>query len=412
MLKKDIVVLGAGMVGVCSALALQKKGLNVTLIDSGDVGAQTSFGNAGMITPSSIIPFNNPNLFKALPSFLANKSAGFRYDLGYALSEFKRLLQFLSFARKNSTEQRINQLYQLIERSIELHREQASASEVTLRASGWLRLYRNAASLDKSHYERAIFEQFNVNTQIMDRDQLHLFEPNLKDIYTGAVHICDALSVASPSALVQAYAEQFIDRGGELLRLKICDVQQQNSLWLLEAENKEKLACKDLIIATGPWSKEILKKVGLQLPMIFERGAHREYQVCSGQKLSVPIHDVDGSFVATPCAVGVRISCGVELNQQAATYHDTQLDIVENNAREGFGFSLEHHSQWHGSRPTMPDSLPLIGPTKLAGLWLNTGHQHIGFSTGPSSAEILADLITGDCGVLSGEAFSPKRFNL
>ncbi len=410
----DVIVLGAGMVGVCSALALQKKGLQVTLVDGNDAGSETSFGNAGIITPSSLIPFNNPKLFKSLPSFLANKSNGFRYSLPYALSEIATLVHFMTFAKKRSTEQRIHHLYQLIERSGELHKVQSDAANCSdqLRPSGWLKLYRSEQSWQGAKYEQDIYDQYNIQTRELGTAQIAEFEPNLQNIYYRGSHIEQALSVASPGGLVKAYVSHYHSLGGVFLKQFVDQVSQQGEQWQLKLRNGETLTSPKLVLAAGPWSKQLSTDLGIKLPMLFERGGHREYHSDQQALISSPIHDVDGSFVATPIENGIRLSCGVELNHQMADHSNTQLDIVERNARKGFSFAEQATSQWQGARPTMPDSMPVIGPSRLKGLWFNTGHQHIGFSTGPGSAEILAKSVLGEALTQDQQAFSPARFKL
>lgn len=410
----DVIVLGAGMVGVCSALALKRKGVKVTLIDSNEPGSETSFGNAGIITPSSLIPFNNPKLFKSLPGFLANKSNGFRYSISYALSEMMTLMHFVSQSKQQSTQRRTSHLYQLIERSSVLHLAQSNAAncQEQLRPSGWLKLYRHEQSWQNAQYEQSIYRDYNIQTELMDAAQIAAFEPNLKAVYQRGMHITQALSVASPGGLVKSYSEHYLELGGEFVRCLINKICKVGEYWQLTNSTGEAFQCKQLVMATGPWSKALLATLDVKLPMIFERGGHREYSVAAGSALQVPIHDVDGSFVATPIKDGIRISCGVELNHQLAEHSDTQLDIVETNARQSMDFADQSRSQWQGARPTLPDSMPVIGPSKLAGLWYNTGHQHIGFSTGPGSAEILANWMLGETLSEDQRAFDPQRFKL
>jgi D-amino-acid dehydrogenase len=414
MNKVDVIVLGAGMVGVCSALALQKKGLKVTLVDGNDAGSETSFGNAGIITPSSLIPFNNPRLLKSLPGFLGNKSNGFRYSLPYALSEIATLVHFISFAKRQSTQQRIHHLYQLIERSGALHKAQSEAAGCSdqLRPSGWLKLYRTADSWKKAQYEQDIYDQYNIQTRQLSSTQVLEFEPNLNDIYYRGSHIEQALSVASPGDLVKAYVAHYHRIGGVFLKQFVERVQKEGELWQLTMRNGEVLTSTKLVIAAGPWSKQLLADLDIKLPMIFERGGHREYHSDQQSLISSPVHDVDGSFVATPIENGIRLSCGVELNHQLAEHNNAQLDIVEHNARKGLTFAAQATTQWQGARPTMPDSMPVIGPSKMEGLWFNTGHQHIGFSTGPGSGEILAKYVMGESLTQDQQAFSPARFKL
>jgi len=418
MMDKDIVVLGAGMVGVCSALALQRKGLKVSLVERREVGGETSFGNAGMITPSSLIPFNNPNIFRQLPKFLSNKSDGFQYSTGYLMSELPALFKFLAAATAQSTNRRINHLHALIERSMHLHKQWQSAEvgAASLRDLGWLKLYRSKASYQSAQYELDIYQQYGIDTKSFDKSQLQQEAAYLNHTYYKGVLIKGALSVASPSALTKAYYDEFIKAGGELLTLDVDSIVQQGDRWLLRSGSQSDVICNQLVVAAGPWSKTLLTKVNVKIPMIFERGAHREFHYDQNtptqQHLSRPIHDVQAAFVATPIHNGLRVCCGVELNAQNAQYLDNQLNTIEKSARQTLHIPNKKTTQWQGARPTMPDSLPVIGRSRMQGLWLNTGHQHIGFSTGPASGEMLADLMTGQPSHVDTLAFSPKRFNI
>jgi len=417
MKNKEIVVLGAGMVGVCSALALQRKGLKVTLVDKFGVGGETSYGNAGMITPSSLIPFNNPNIFKQLPKFLSNQSDGFQYSAGYLLSELPALFKFLACSSEAATKQRINHLHALIERSMFMHKQwQMPASEPShLRSLGWLKLYRSKAAYQNAQYEFDIYQEYGIATQAYNSEQLQREMTCLSTTYYKGVSIAAALSVASPEALVKAYCEEFINAGGELLTLDVKTITQHQTRWRLCIDSESDVFCEQLVVAAGPWSKALLAKVNIKIPMIFERGAHREFHyddTPAEQQLTRPIHDVQAAFVATPIVNGLRVCCGVELNRQHADYLEHQLNKVEQNARNTLHIPLDRTAQWQGARPTMPDSLPLIGESHKPGLWLNTGHQHIGFSTGPASGEMLADIVCGHRPKVDAMAFSPNRFGI
>lgn len=414
MPEQQIAILGAGMVGVTSALALQAKGFDVLLIDKSPIASETSFGNAGMITPSSLIPLNNPRLVKQLPSLLKNDGIGFRYKLSYVMQQLNPLLHFLIQSKQSLTQPRIHHLFQLIEHSRGLHQQLATltAGKEILRPTGWLKLYREPKSYLNARYERDIYQQFDVLTETLEPQQIQALEPVLSPIYHRAFLIREALSVANPRSLVKSYATLFEKRGGKIAQREVQKIKQIPVGWCLKSKDEEDIHCEQIVLAAGPWSKKLLQPLGLKLPMIFERGAHREYNVQDTNPLQIPIHDVDGGYVMTPVAQGVRLTCGVELNHLPAKYSPVQLDLAEGAAREAMLLPAEASTHWQGARPTLPDSLPVIGQTKKTGLWLNTGHQHIGFSTGPACAELLAELMHGSNTTLDGRCFSPARFKL
>ncbi|MGB1239473.1 MAG: NAD(P)/FAD-dependent oxidoreductase, partial [Pseudomonadales bacterium] len=340
----DIAVLGAGMVGVCSALALQRQGYQVTLIDRKLPGEESSFGNAGMITPSSLLPINNPNLLRQLPNLLANKSAGFNYKLPYTVRQITPLSRFLSLSREPYCTPRIEALHQLIALSRQHHQTLSSSANCTelLRPSGWLKLYRSTAALHSAGAELSLYERYNIATRQLNQLQLQAEYPALHPIFTSGLLIEEALSVARPDHLVKAYAKLFTQRGGSFVKRNIQRITQSTEHWQLCDEHAELHSYSQLVLATGPWSKQVLAPLGIKLPMIYERGAHREYTWDSACTLNTPIHDVEGSYVLTPTPNGVRITCGVTLSDLDSPYSLRQLEGAQTRAREALHFSRDY----------------------------------------------------------------------
>ncbi len=417
-LTPPILVLGAGIVGVSTALALQARGQRVILLDRKPPGSETSYGNAGIIALSSLIPFNTPRLFASLPALLMKKSLGFRYQPAYLLREAGNFAQFLWHARPSSTAERIKALHALILHTHQLHPEwlQAAGQSARLRNTGWLKLYRSVASFKAAAADRAILDAYAIRYQVLDKPQIQALEPTLQPVFERALWLQDINSVDNPGAVTRAYADLFVARGGELQTLDVTQAKQTGQGWQLIMDNGNTLEGAQLVVALGPWSKDFLAKLdlkpGIKLPMLFERGGHRHFQPEQGHSITRPIYDVSGGYVLTPMETGLRLTCGVELNQQAADYSPEQLDGSEQVARGIMELGARQAPDWMGCRPTLPDALPAIGATRQPGLWLNTGHQHIGFSTGPASGELLADLLTGQKTAFDSTPYAPGRFGI
>ncbi len=411
-----MIVLGGGIVGVSTALSLQNRGCAVTLIDRTPSVRETSYGNAGVFTLGSIVPFNNPALVPQLIPLLANRANGFRYSAPYMLSQAHHLAQFLWHARKNDTAHRINALHQLIVASKALHKSWLSEAGGLnhLRENGWLQLYRSEKSFQISDFLRRVLDEFGINFNIVEPKDISDLEPDITPFAHKGILINDASSVDNPGDVVELYRTRFIQKGGEFLHGEAHVAElTSNDQWSLTLNENRTVNGNHLVIALGPWSKSFIAKLGLKLPMIFERGSHREYQTASGKHLSRPVYDVAGGYVATPMTAGIRVTCGVELNAQNAKPSSVQIDIAERIARQSFPIADQTGDTWHGCRPTVPDSMPLIGQTRHKGLWLNTAHQHIGFATGPISGEILASLMTNQSSPIeSPTVFSPSRYGL
>lgn len=412
----DVAVLGAGIVGVSTALELQQRGLRVVLIDRLEAASETSFGNAGILSRGSLLPYNNPRLWRSLPGYLSNRADGFRYSGRYLLQNIKPVLSYLKHANRASALQRSGKLNGLINHSIALHKSWLSETGESqrLRETGWLKLFRSTTARSDMTYECSVMDHFGVRYEWLDKNQLQEVEPALKPIFHCAALINDNASVDNPAAVVRAYASWFQQNGGVMLQSDINALQENESGWSLQSKSGESTAVKQIVVAAGPWSKDLLASVGISLPMIYERGRHRLFQRAENDLLpSRPILDVDGAYVLSPMEGSVRITSGVELNQRDAADNTNQLDRVEENARQALslGDSIKG-SDWRGVRPTLPDALPAIGKTSRKGLWLNTGHHHVGLSTGPASGQLLAELMTGESPFMDHQAFAPSRFQV
>ena len=409
-------VLGAGIVGVCAALELQSRGARVTLIDRNEPGAETSYGNAGVIARSSLMPMNNPGLLASLPKLLTNRTAALRYSIPFVLRNTGWVLGFLAAARRGRFEETTAAMDALIRLSITAHRRLMAEAGVLdrLNESGWIHLYRSEAGFGGARLVRDVLAEFGVATETLDRAGLRDLEPALKPVFERALWIRDTCSVDSPGTVVRAYAGLFAARGGRVERAAVRSVADGNGQWAAVTETDRHEADR-VVVALGPWSRRFLEAAGMTVPMGYERGYHMHYSGAVGRgnaRLTRPVYDTAGSYVLAPMEQGLRLTTGVELTDRDAPPDHAQLAMAEASARQAIalGDRLED-TPWLGRRPTMPDSRPVIGAApRREGLFLAFGHQHVGFSTGPGTARVLADLIEGRTPEIPAEPFSPGRF--
>ncbi len=225
----------------------------------------------------------------------------------------------------------------------------------------------------------------------------------------GLLHT-ETASVDSPGAVVKAYARMFAGCGGEIRQSEIKSLRPEGDGWCVTLRDGA-LSARHVVVALGPWSKDLLQPLGYRVPMAFERGYHQEFEPNPARALSRPIHDADGSFVMTPMEQGIRVTSGVELTARDAPSSLAQLDAVVPLARGVVGFGDPVGEPWRGARPTLPDSLPMIGPApRHPGLWLAFGHQHIGFTTGPATGAAIAAMIGGTPPSFDAAPFLPGRY--
>lgn len=425
---QKISVIGGGMVGVSCALYLQKKGYQVTLIEKNDFVQETSFGNAGVISRGSIIPLNNPKLWSNLPKYLTNRHPAVRYNMLYLLKHLPWLTQFLAKATDKDCVKTVATLNTLISPALAEHQKllQATGIPHRLRENGWLKLYRHSSSFDNADYERYLLRQHGVAFQCLEATDIQDLEPSLKPIFNQAMWVTDTASVDNPGAVVTAYTQLFQQQGGLLVKdtvlsINVSEMQQEitehqeassETRYQLIGESRQ-YACDQLVIATGPWGNELLKPFGVKVPLCFERGCHQHYASNQEAPLTRPFYDVDASYVLTPTDLGLRVTTGSELNHQSAPANPSQLSQVLPKVEEAIGLGSAQGKLWSGSRPSTPDAIPIIGElSKQKGIWLALGHQHIGFSTGPVTGQLIAEMIAQETTTLDPRPFSPQRFGL
>jgi D-amino-acid dehydrogenase len=407
----DVIVLGAGIVGVSAAHAARQRGLSVMLIDRREPGSETSYGNAGVLSSGSILPLNKPSLWKALPTYLTNRNAALRWDPVWTLQNIDWVVRFLGNATAAQTRPRATALHGLIRTSLKLHREwivKADAAQ-RIRETGWLKAWRSDA-IAAAKEEQAFLADYGIESRLLDRQAISALEPNILPVYNiGLLHTQTA-SVDSPGNVVKAYARMFAGSGGELRQSDIKAIVPDGEGWRVVLADGG-IPSRHVVVALGPWSADLLRPLGYRVPLAFERGYHREFKPNPARSLQRPIHDAEAGFLMTPMEHGIRVTSGVELTARDAPSSFAQLDQVVPLARGVVEFGEAVGEPWRGARPTLPDSLPMIGPApRHSGLWLAFGNQHIGFTTGPATGAAIAAMIGGVPPPFDVSAFSPSRY--
>jgi D-amino-acid dehydrogenase len=407
----DVIVLGAGIVGVSAAIAARQRGLSVVLVDRREPGSETSYGNAGILSSGSIMPLNMPSLWSALPGYLTNRNAALRWDPAWTIRNLDWVVRFLANTAPSRLKPRAAALHGLIGASLKLHRDWIVKADAVrrIRETGWLKAWRSDA-VAAAKREQAFLAEYGIESRILDRQGMSALEPSILPVYkVGLLHTQTA-SVDSPGAVVKAYALMFARSGGEIRQSTIRAVLPDGEGWRVVLADGA-ITARHVVVALGPWSADLLQPLGYRVPLAFERGYHREFKPNPVRPLQRPIHDAEGGFLMTPMEQGIRITSGVELTARDAPSSFAQLDQVVPLARGVVEFGDAVGEPWRGARPTLPDSLPMIGPApRHSGLWLAFGNQHIGFTTGPATGAAIAAMIGGAPPSFDVSAFAPSRY--
>jgi D-amino-acid dehydrogenase len=400
------------MVGVSCALALQKRGIAVTLIDRREPGRETSHGNAGVLARSSIVPLNNPSLFPKITGYLGNRHPALNMSWRRALTRPGWLLRFLWEARPSQAAARIAALESLTASTVERHRALMTEAGIAhrLRETGTLKLWRTEAGHAAAKAEHDFLKGRGIESRMLDRQGISAVEPSLNPIFPAGLLIPSVGSVDSPGAVTAAYGKLFADRGGRIEQAEVTGLARHGAGWRANTA-KGSFDADIAVVALGPWSGDLLKPLGLDPWLDVERGYHRHMEAQAGARLSRPVYDVDAAYYMAPMEQGYRITSGVDLSDRDAPDNHRQIDSVTTAAREAFPFDGVIGETWRGARPTLPDSLPMIGQApRNPGLWLAFGNQHIGFSTGPITGEMIAAMVCGETPPADPKPFRPERY--
>jgi D-amino-acid dehydrogenase len=393
----DCIVLGAGMVGVGIALALQERGWSVLLVDRSDPGTETSYGNAGIIQTEAVSPYALPRA----PLELLKAAFGANNQVAWRLRDMPGQVGPLSRYWHNSEARRhrmASQLYaRMIRRATDDHAPliKASGAEKLIRRTGLRELHRSVHSFEMSARDAERKKQeFGVGSVIEDSRTVSAAEPSLKAALTGAIHWTDPWSCSDPGALVRSYVSLFVKRGGIFQHSDARSLRQDGSGWQIDTMEGPHRA-RHVVLALGPWSPEVLRGFGYKVPLVIKRGYHQHF---SGAGPKVPIVDVGNSTVATPMRAGLRILTGAELTPLDSAARHRQLNRSIKAISELFDIGVPLESiPWFGSRPCMPRMLPVVAEApRHNGLWLNFGHGHQGFTLGPTTGRILAERMNGE----------------
>ena len=413
-LKADVLVLGAGMVGVGAALHLQKRGRDVILIDRHELaGEETSFGNAGMIESASVFPYMFPRDFRQILQYALNRAPQVRYALSDLPGVLPWLVRYyLASAPERAMRSAMAEL-PLIRTSLVEHEALIAEAGVPelLRRTGWLKLFRGDASLAGAvrDFERA--KQYGVAGEVLDATDIAAREPNLTGEFAGAIYLPAPGFVPDPGGLAKAYAELFKRKGGRFFVGDARSLEQERAGWRVAGSDGAVVA-REVVVALGPWSDLVFGPLGYSIPLAVKRGYHLHLAPRGNAVLHHPVLDADLGYMLSPMNRGIRLATGVEFARRDAPPTPIQLQRALPRARALFPLGEAVDAKpWIGSRPCLPDMLPVIGRApRHPGLWFVFGHQHHGLTLGPVTGRLLAEMMTGETPFSDPSPFAVERF--
>ena len=396
----DVIVLGAGFVGVSAALQLQARGRSVAIVDRlGAVAGETSLGNSGIVQTEAVFPYTFPRAPGEILNAALNRDprAHIKYSALPSIAPFLWRYFLASSPGKRLASGRV--MRGLVEHAASEHRAfaQAAGSGALLREGGWIKVFRTSRGRDAALADAEEARPYGVSFDVLSREQLLALEPHLSELALGGVHFMNPPTTSDPQALGKSYGDLFVARGGRLLKGDARSLSVSGAGWVVTTEDGP-LPAREAVVALGPWSGELMRSLGIRLPFGVKRGYHMHYAPRGNAGLSRPVLDLEKGYLVTPMARGLRLTTGAEFARRDDPPSSAHLDRLEPFGREMFPLAERRDAEpWLGRRPCLPDMLPVIGPApRLKGLWLDFGHQHWGLTLGPVSGRLLAEMMTGE----------------
>lgn len=407
----DVAVIGGGIVGVCTGLALQKNALSVTIYDGAGVGAGASYGNAGLVSVDSCLPISMPGMLAKLPRWLTDPASPLSIDWRYLPRMTPWLWRFVRAGRPEAALRTGRAMRALHKEAHALYRELLGDAGFNdhIRVTGHLFVLRGDGGLGET--ARRIWDENGVESQLLNGDEIHQMAPALaRDIQSGIFLPRNGFTV-DPKRLTEALLLRFENLGGRLSREHVVSVSPERDGRLRVVTSCDDVVHSRAVLSAGAWSADLLRQLGLRLPLDTERGYHVMVRN-PGIELRLPVVDRASGFGLTPMTGGIRIAGTVELAGMRRPPNYRRADIIRRHAEKLFpGLDTRDHKVWMGFRPSAPDGLPIIDVhPRIPNLHIATAHSHFGMTAAPMTAQVVANAILGRSAPIDLAPYRLARF--
>ncbi len=411
--QRTVAIVGAGIVGVATAIWLQRAGHHVVLVDPKGPGAATSFGNGGILAACACVPVTVPGVAKKAPGMLLDRDGPLFLRWPYLPRLLPWLRKYLAHATPEETARIARALHPLVSDSLADHQALAegTGAERFIVPCDYLYLYGNRAAFAADGYGWGLRRDAGWEWEEIEGAAVRDAEPLVGAEQGFAARMGRHGRVSDPGAYVEALAAEVVRQGGRILRAGVEDIVVAEGRVTGLRAGGETLACDDVVIAAGAWSAKLCARLGLTVPLESERGYHMELWEPEAM-LRAPLMVASGKFVATPMDGRIRLAGIVEFGGVEAPASRGPEALLERGARRVFpDLRWGETKHWMGHRPALADSLPAIGPVPgVAGAWLGFGHHHVGLTAGAITGRLLAQGIAGLRPNIDLAPYAPARF--
>ena len=405
-------IIGAGIQGVCNALFLQKKGYQVTLFDKEEpISSAASYGNAGHFSPYASIPLNRPDILTDVPAMLLSSTGPLALKWNYIPKMIPWFLKFIKSCSTKNMMHTAKYMHQILDIALPAYDELFEEIDLSglVENKGIMYIW-NDQNLKSRELEINIRKEIGAEQQLLNKKEIHDLEPNIKKVYHAGVFYKSARHARNPGKIWLKLFENFLKKGGKFLKLNIQDLNFDDQKPIIRSES-QRFVFDKLVIACGAFSKKLTDKLHEKIPLDTERGYHIHFKGYD-HLISRPVVFQNRGFGMTPMEQGLRVVGTVEFGGLKNTLSKSRIKNLVNNANFLLDGLPIHEDEWLGFRPTLPDYLPVIGPSKnYKNVFYSFGHHHLGWTLGAISGKIISKMISNENTNLDLKPYSSLRFS-
>ena len=405
-------IIGAGVVGLCCAIHLQRQGYRVAVLDPRDPGEGASLGNAGIIAVSEVFPLARAATLRQVPRMLFDPTGPLVVKSRYAPCIAPWLIRLVAAGRPAEVRRITRALASLLAPAMEAWRDmvQVCGAEHKLVLQGWLRLFATQSNLQIAARDAELQRALGVRVDVLGTAGVHDLEPALGPIFAGGLFFPDAGQLTSPLGMMRALAAHVVQNGGSIDKREASRIEVVDDQAVVVDGSGTRTAYDRVVIAAGAWSRRLVRTLGLDVPLDTERGYHVMLPTPS-QTLRRPVTVPNPGYSLVQMEDGLRLTTGVEFAGLDAPPDFRRIRRMIKHAQTSLPGLLPHPlSEWLGFRPSMPKSMPVIGPLpRHPQVILAFGHGHLGVTLGPVTGRLVTAVVAGRAPPIDLAPFLPMH---
>ena len=409
---ESVGIIGAGIQGVCIGLQLIKRGVSVSIFDKNDPGRMTSYGNAGHFSPYAVLQLNRPDVLYDVPKMIFSSYGPLALKWNYVPKMIPWILRYLKSCNRKSMMHTAKYMHQILNLSMDAYEEIFQEIDTTnlVERKGIIYIW-TKDNLKSRKLEIKVRDELGIKQKLLTKDEVLDLEPNLNPIFHEGVLYEDAIHARDPHAITKKIFEEYIKRGGKFIKENVKSLKQISKNETIIKTDSQNYTFEKIVIACGAFSKSLTDQLNENIPLDTERGYHVHFKDMD-HLITRPVIFLDRGFGMTPMNQGLRAVGTVEFGGLENPPSKKRIDYVLRCAKELLPQLNKHEDEWLGFRPTLPDFLPVIGPSlKNKNIIYAFGHHHLGWTLGAITGKIISGIVMEEKTNLDLSPYSSSRFN-